>query len=57
MKEFLIGLGLGGLLTLVVAIAMSISNHRKMLVVKAEKDKYKQMVTDGWTSRPRVCPS
>ncbi|MCH3907049.1 MAG: hypothetical protein LKE39_06070 [Sphaerochaeta sp.] len=46
MKEFLIGLGLGGLLTLVVAIAMSISNHRKMLVVKAEKDKYKQMVTD-----------
>ncbi|MCK9303184.1 MAG: hypothetical protein WCQ66_08130 [Sphaerochaetaceae bacterium] len=46
MKEFLIGLGLGGVLALVVAIAMSISQHKKLLALKAEKDKYKEMVTD-----------
>jgi len=46
MKEFLIGLGVGGILALVVAITMSINQHKKMLSVQAEKDKYKQMVTD-----------
>ncbi|MFA6844712.1 MAG: hypothetical protein WCR02_03205 [Sphaerochaetaceae bacterium] len=46
MQNFFIGLGIGAVLALVIAIAMSVKHHRQLLTVSAEKDKYKRMVTD-----------
>lgn len=46
MQNFLIGLGVGVVAAIVIAIAMSVNHHKKLLALKAETNKYKQMVTD-----------
>ncbi len=46
MQNFLIGLGIGVVLAIVMALAGSINTHKKIKALKAEREKLKQMIAD-----------
>lgn len=46
MQNFLIGLGVGVVLAIVLVVIMSVKRHKEMLAVKQETERLKRMLTD-----------
>ncbi len=46
MQNFLIGLGVGVVLAIVLVVIMSVKRHKEMLAVKQESERLKRMLTD-----------
>jgi len=46
MQNFLIGLGIGVVLAIVLVVVMSVKRHKEMLAVKQESERLKRMLTD-----------
>ncbi|MEA4859946.1 hypothetical protein SDC9_101697 [bioreactor metagenome] len=46
MQNFLIGLGVGVVLAIVLVVVMSVKRHKEMLAVKQETERLKRMLTD-----------
>lgn len=46
MQNFLIGLGIGVVLAIVLVVVMSVKRHKEMLAAKQESERLKRMLTD-----------